>query len=116
MRPPHGGAAQAGVEPTIPACQHRDMPIRRLLLLAGFVSGLALSAAEPHALTFEELWAVKRVGPPSLSPDGRWAVVEVTTTDMNENDSPSDLWLLATDGSARRQLTANKARGSGPLW
>ncbi len=73
-------------------------------------------ASDPHALTVEDLWSLKRIGPPALSPDGRSVVVEVTSADMSENESASDLWLLATEGPRQRQLTAHKAKDSGPAW
>ena len=46
----------------------------------------------------EDLWKVKRVGPPSVSPDGQWCVVDVTTWDIDKDESSSNLWLLSTDG------------------
>jgi len=62
------------------------------------------------------MWAVKRPGQPSLSPDGRWAAVEVTTYDMKENAGTSDIWLVATDASSQRRLTTHPARDSAPAW
>lgn len=71
---------------------------------------------EKRPMTVEDLWAVKRVGTPSLSPDGRWAAVEVTSYNMNENTGASDIWLLSTDGRSQRQLTAHTARDGDPQW
>ena len=59
---------------------------------------------------------MERPGAPSLSPDGRWAAVEVTKYSMAENNSTSDIWLLATDGSAQRRLTTHPAKDSSPAW
>lgn len=67
-------------------------------------------------LTLEDLWKVQRLGAPSLSPDGKTAVVEVTTYSMEENNSTSDLWLINTDGSGQKQLTTHPAKDSGPVW
>jgi dipeptidyl aminopeptidase/acylaminoacyl peptidase len=67
-------------------------------------------------MTAEDLWKVKRVGAPSTSPDGDWAVVEVSTFDVGKNDSASELWLLATDGKTQRQLTRSGGKNSGPKW
>src|SRR3954447_5075153 len=38
---------------------------------------VAALAAEPRLLTPQDLWAIKRVGSPALSPDGRHAVFPV---------------------------------------
>lgn len=74
-------------------------------------------AIPKHPLTVEDLWRVKRLGPPALSPDGQWVVVEVTTYRMEENDSTSNLWLLATNGgTAARRLTTRPGKNSDPAW
>lgn len=73
-------------------------------------------APAKRPMTAKDLWAVKRVGPPSTAPDGKWCVVEVTTYDIEKDDSRSDLWLLATDGSAQKQLTHGPGKNSGPVW
>ncbi len=74
------------------------------------------AAAEKRPMTLEDLWKLKRVGPPSVSPDGKWCAVEVTAFDLNKDDSTSDVWLLATDGSAQKQLTRHPGKSSGPRW
>ena len=83
-----------------------------LLLLA---VGRAVAQSK-HPITVEDIWAVKRPGAPTLSPDGRWVAVQVTSYDMEENTSTSNIWLLATDGSSERRLTTNPARDSAPTW
>jgi len=87
-----------------------------ILLLAGLGFRLLLSAAPPHALTVEDLWSVKRIGSPSLSPDGRRVVVDLTAFDLKENTSSGDLWILETQGGAPRQLTQHPAREGDPHW
>jgi len=87
-----------------------------------FAVGAAGQGKRP--LTVEDLWAVKRPGAPSLSPDGAWAAVEIVSYSMAENNSTSDIWLLATgpatttgtSGSSQRRLTTHTARDSGPQW
>ena len=83
-------------------------------LLVWFVCTLSAFAARP--MTAEDLWKVKRVGPPSVSPDGKWCVVEVTTFDIDKDDNSSNLWLLATDCKTQKQLTNTTGRNSGPKW
>ena len=75
-------------------------------------------------LTVEALWALKRIGTPTLSPDGAWACAAVTAFDMEKNDSRTELWLYPTglgDGGAGerarrpRRLTAGD-KDSDPKW
>ncbi|MEI9986715.1 MAG: hypothetical protein WDN69_28215 [Aliidongia sp.] len=66
-------------------------------------------------MTIQDLWALKRIGTPTLSPDGRWACASVTSYDMTKNEGTSQLWLLSTDGKTQRQLTRGK-KDSAPQW
>ena len=67
-------------------------------------------------VTPDDLLKVKRVGAPSTSPDGSWAVVDVGTVDVARNDTTSELWLLSTDGKTQKQLTRSGGRNSSPKW
>ena len=51
----------------------------------------------------DALWAVRRVGPPTLSPDGALACAAVTSYDMDSNEGATALWLFPTGlaGEAR---------------
>ncbi len=71
------------------------------------------------------LWQIKRVGNPTLSPDGRVACASVTLFSMDTNESKTELWLFPTgmsdDGAAGkstgrpRRLTAGD-KDSEPRW
>jgi dipeptidyl aminopeptidase/acylaminoacyl peptidase len=76
-----------------------------LVLVLLFCS--AHASAEPF--TAERMWALKRLGDPAITPDGRLAVVPVTTYDVAENKGLTDLWLVPVAGGAARQLTSDKA-------
>ncbi len=91
--------------------------LRGLMLL---VLALALPAAAPGAgrpITHEDVWLMKRLGAPALSPDGRRAVLEVSDPAYDRNEQASGLWLVATDGSGPpRRLTWSKGIESGVVW
>src|SRR5262245_28718761 len=93
-------------------------PTRSLAALGLLIlSQLAIADTPPkRPMTFEDVWAVRRVGSPSIAPDGKWCVVDVTTYDVEKDDSTSELWLLATDGKSQRQLTSSGGKNSGPVW
>jgi dipeptidyl aminopeptidase/acylaminoacyl peptidase len=76
----------------------------------GFLLALLLCSsvfAEPF--TAERMWALKRLGDPAITPDGRFAVVPLTTYDVAENKGSTDLWMVPVAGGAARQLTSDKA-------
>jgi len=83
-----------------------------VLLLAQIVS---VVAQEP--ITHEDVWLMKRLGTPALSPDGSWAIFSVTKPSYEPDGQVSDLWLVATDGSTEaRRLTATRGSESGVEW
>lgn len=67
-------------------------------------------------LTVEHLWQCERLGTPSISPDGKWAVVDQSTYSMETNDSATQLWLYSTDGKSRKQLTSAGKKNTAPQW
>ncbi len=88
------------------------------LMLLIFQSVFVFAETDKKPITVEDVWNVKRIGAPSLSPDGGWIAVDVTSFDMKENNSTSDIWLIPTSSSAgeKRQLTSHASKDGGPLW
>ncbi|MEO8937199.1 MAG: prolyl oligopeptidase family serine peptidase, partial [Burkholderiaceae bacterium] len=66
-------------------------------------------------ITIDDLWSMKRFGPVTVSPDGRWACAAVSSYTMEGNDGSAQLWLFATDGSTQRPLTRGTKDGD-PQW
>src|SRR5215213_7769526 len=89
---------------------------RTLPLILIFLASVAL-AAEKQPLTHETMLLMKRVGAPSISPDGKWVVFPVTEPSYDEKEQTADLWLVPADGSAKpRKITSMKAGESDPSW
>jgi len=68
-------------------------------------------------MTFADFAAVKNVGDPQVSPDGRWVLYSVRTTDVGANKLTSVTKLQSSAGGAARQFpdantTASEARWS----
>src|SRR6266550_1854710 len=101
---------------------------RVIHLLAAICFAFPLAAQQRHTITHEDVFLMKRVGSPAISPDGRWIVFSVTEPSYTEGEQVSDLWLVPSDGSGepRRltntkggeaQRTTNISTGaSTPLW
>ncbi|MEY4357403.1 MAG: hypothetical protein RL469_729, partial [Pseudomonadota bacterium] len=88
-----------------------------LLLAAAVGAFVSSSAVAARAITHEDLWLMKRVGAPAVSPDGRWAVFAVLEPSYDEKAQVTDLWLVPTAGDTPpRKLTAYKGRESAPDW
>ncbi len=71
--------------------------------------------AAKHAVTFDDMIRMHRVGEPQTSPDGKWVAYTVTTPDMEANRNASNIWLVSTESGAPIQLTQS-GHDSTPVW
>ena len=87
------------------------------LLFAGLLLPVICDAAAKRIPTHEDIWLMKRVGAPQVSPDGRWIVVPVAEPSYDENTQLSDLWLIDTTArNSSRRLTSTRRPESGVVW
>ena len=97
------------------------MLVKRLLLVVvAVIATVPFSVAAQTnkvPLTHESMWALKRVGAPAPSPDGKWVVFSLVEPAYDDKDQVSDLWIVPADGSAKpRRLTFSKGGESGVAW
>ncbi|HEX8071552.1 MAG TPA: S9 family peptidase [Pyrinomonadaceae bacterium] len=76
--------------------------------------GWAQTARRP--LTVAELLQVRRVGDPQLSPDGKWLAYTVAVPDRAANRSRTQIYLIAIEGGAAKQLTSGESSATAPRW
>jgi dipeptidyl aminopeptidase/acylaminoacyl peptidase len=68
-----------------------------------------------RAFTAEDLWGIPRVGSPAPGPDGTWAVVPVTTFDLEKNEGKTRLWMVSATGAFEpRPLTSPEFSSNSP--
>ncbi len=73
--------------------------------------------AQKKSITHEEMIAMKRVGQPKVSPNGKWVVFSVTDPSYDEKEVTTDLWIATTDASTKpRKLTNSKGSEGGYAW
>jgi dipeptidyl aminopeptidase/acylaminoacyl peptidase len=87
------------------------------LLLLILTAQLWAEEAPLRPVTHEDVWLMKRLGEPVISPDGRHAVVSVMEPSYEEEGDISDLWLIDSTGKAPpRRLTSTAEDESGVAW
>jgi len=73
------------------------LPVLAALALSA-AAGLAQAPAK-RALTVDDLFAIKQIGPPQVSPDGRWVAYTVRSTNLKADRNETGLWMAPLDSS-----------------
>lgn len=95
----------------------KRIPFWLALLACGWLATNAQAAEPKRLITPQDLWAMKRLGSPALSPDGKLAVFTVTEWSISKNKSATHLWVTDLAGGAPRRLTfAPGATDAAPRW
>ena len=89
------------------------------LLLVGSALGARASAQDADALRnlqVDDYFALKRVGGPRISPDGSWVAYTVGTKDLENDQSETRVWRVATAGGEAIPMTATGSSAWRPRW
>src|SRR5438034_1271231 len=73
-------------------------------------------SAQKRAITIDDYLALKSVGNPQLSPDGKWVAYTVTEQSLKDNRGITRIWLADVASGAMRQLTAGPGTARQPRW
>ena len=96
--------------------------MRKLLMFTLIFSWLLCAeimaaSQDLRPITHEDVWLMRRLGSPVVSPDGSKAVVSVSQPSYEKDGTHSDLWLLTVDGSSEPlQLTTTREAEGGVAW
>ncbi len=74
------------------------------------------AARRKRAMTIRDLYRVKNLADPQISPDGRWVAFVQTAYDIVKGSRDTHLWLVRMDGKGLRQLTRSKGADYSPRW
>jgi dipeptidyl aminopeptidase/acylaminoacyl peptidase len=85
-----------------------------LLISFSYVSAQERSTLRP--ITVDDLFKIKRVSSPQLSPDGKWVAYKVSTTNLKKNESKTRIWKIPVEGGEAIPMTAEASSSSRPKW
>ena len=71
---------------------------------------------ERRAVVPGDVYRLRDVGEPRISPDGAWVAYTVTTSDSVKDKSDSDLWMVSWDGTRTVRLTSSPEGEGSPRW
>src|SRR5260370_35316381 len=82
------------------------MRVVRLLALGAALAGPV--TAQKRAMTIDDYLALRAVGEPQLSPDGKWVAYTVTAASLPDNRGVSRVWPAEVSAGQARELTAGR--------
>ena len=88
---------------------------KRLMFSAALVMALLSANAQKRAFTIEDLYRVKGVSSVSLSPDGKTVCYTASSSDLKNQKSGSDIYIMNADGSHTKALTED-GKSSSAVW
>jgi len=90
----------------------------RLAAVAAVSALLALpaAAAAKRLLTPDDVYNLRSVADPQVSPDGRFVAYTVTRLDAKEDAADTDVWMVPFAGGEAVRLTASPKRETAPRW
>src|ERR1041385_2531792 len=95
------------------------MPIRSARGLAAgplLLVPALLAAQGARSLTVDDFFALKSVGTPSLSPDGKYVAYSLAVPDLKKDRGATRIWMAPFAGGEAIPMTAAGSPGSGPKW
>ena len=91
--------------------------MNRLIVLVLLVFLRYGECAERRPIEVQDLFRLKRVSEPQISPDGTKVVYQLSGIDFEKNRSTTNLWLAETSGSRPpRPLTSSSQADRHPRW
>jgi len=86
-----------------------------VILYFVIVSGL-IAQTSNHAITIDDLWAMKRIGTVAISNDGKYLAFEVTTYNMETNKRNKDIYICDSTGNGLTRLNTEHTEKSEPVF
>ena len=89
--------------------------------IATLLSALVASAAGAQTVAqrkieLDDMYRLRDVSDPQLSPDGAWVAYTVSRPDTSEDRADSDVWMSSWDGARSVRLTSSKSSEATPRW
>ncbi len=89
---------------------------RLFLFLISAILFTSFSYSQKEAFTIEDLYKIKNVGAPVVSPDGSMIAFTLTDYNFNARTSNTDIYVMNSDGSNIKRITTYEKDDYDPVW
>jgi len=86
------------------------------ILILTLLLSLPFLVHAKRPMTPEDLYKIKRVSDPQISPDGKWIAYTVSVPNLKENNFNSDIWIIPITGGEPKKLTNTPEADYAPRW
>lgn len=106
------------VAPHIALCAMWGATIALTLAGADALIPAALAAQTPgrRAIAPSDIYNLRSVSDPHISPDGQWVAYTVSSVDSVKDRNVSHIWMTSWDGTHTIQATSSRESESSPRW
>jgi dipeptidyl aminopeptidase/acylaminoacyl peptidase len=89
-----------------------------LILVLGFVCSVSLAqqTSTPRPVTVDDLFGVREVHDPQISPDSQFIAYVINSTSLKEDKGQERVWMIPTVGGDAIPLTAEDVNSDHPRW
>ncbi len=87
-----------------------------LLAIVSALAAISAGAQETRLLEPEDLFEIKAVGSPEISPDGAWVAYTVRTTSLEDDSSETRIWMASTADDTVLPMSGPGSSASSPQW
>src|SRR5215471_21031059 len=87
-----------------------------LVLLAAIPALCRAQVPATRRLAIDDVYRMRQVGNPQLSPEGHWVAYTVSEVDRGADKRSTALWMANWEGSQNIRLTFGKESAGSPLW
>src|SRR3954468_18750924 len=86
------------------------------LALLSLSAGMAAGQGGSRKIVLDDLYRLREVSGPEISPEGEWVAYTVSTPDSSKDQADSDVWMTSWDGRRSVRLTTSKTSEHTPRW
>ena len=94
----------------------RKSPFACFICLIFFSTLLPAQDSGKRRMAIDDVYRMRRVGSPQVSPDGHWVAYTVTEIDKDADKRRTSLWMVNWEGTQNVRLTFGKESVSSPSW